>query len=38
LCLGCAIYGLMVRRGWTAGDPEIEVCAGGECEPRAQAS
>jgi len=38
LCMGCAIYGLMVRRGWTAGDPEIEVCAGGECEPRAQAS
>ena len=35
LCLGCAIYGLLVRRGWTTGDPEIEVCAGGECDPAA---
>src|SRR5262245_15403010 len=38
LCLGCAIYGLLVRRGWSTGDPEIEVCAGGECDPAASRS
>ena len=31
LCIGCKIYGLMVRRGWMRTDPEIEVCADGEC-------
>jgi hypothetical protein len=32
LCLGCQIYGLMVRRGWRAGDSAFEVCAGGACK------
>jgi hypothetical protein len=32
-CLGCKIYGLLVRRGWTRGDPEYEVCADGSCGP-----
>jgi Domain of unknown function (DUF4395) len=32
LCLGCEIHGLMTRRGWTAEDPAIEVCAHGACE------
>jgi hypothetical protein len=31
LCLGCEIYGLLVRRGWVAPDPAIEVCSGGAC-------
>ena len=35
LCLGCKIYGGLVRRGWTTNDPEIEVCADGACEPPA---
>jgi uncharacterized delta-60 repeat protein len=34
LCLGCKIYGLLLRRGWIGTDPEIEVCADGSCEPR----
>ena len=38
LCLGCKIYGLLVRRGWTTTDPEIEVCADGACEPEARTS
>jgi hypothetical protein len=32
LCLGCKLYRLLVRRGWTAKDPEIEVCSNGVCE------
>jgi hypothetical protein len=31
LCLGCEIYGLLVRRGWVAPDPAIEVCSSGAC-------
>jgi hypothetical protein len=31
VCLGCKLYGLAVRRGWRATDPEIEVCADGSC-------
>ena len=31
LCLGCKIYGLLIRRGWIGTDPEIEVCADGSC-------
>jgi hypothetical protein len=38
LCLGCKIYGLLVRRGWIPIDPEIEVCADEACGPSAQAS
>lgn len=34
LCLGCKIYGLLLRRGWIGADPEIEVCADGACEQR----
>jgi hypothetical protein len=40
LCLGCEIHGLLVRRGWVAKDPDIEICANGACEvpePAAQA-
>jgi hypothetical protein len=33
LCLGCQIYGLMVRRGWKRADPDITVCADGGCTP-----
>jgi hypothetical protein len=36
LCLGCKIYGLLVRRGWIGTDPAIEVCADGSCERSAQ--
>ena len=32
LCLGCRIYALLVRRGLTAEDAAVEVCAQGECE------
>ena len=31
LCLGCKIYGILVRRGWIGIDPDIEVCADGSC-------
>ena len=33
LCLGCEIYGLMVRRGWVARDDAIEICSSGACAP-----
>jgi len=33
LCLGCQIYGLMVRRSWKPADPHIEACADGACKP-----
>jgi hypothetical protein len=32
ICVGCEIHGWMVRRGWTAKDPGIELCANGACE------
>ena len=32
MCLGCEIYGLMVRRGWRPPDGAFEVCAGGACD------
>ena len=32
LCLGCEIYGVMVRRGWRAPDDGFEICANGACE------
>jgi Domain of unknown function (DUF4395) len=31
LCLGCKVHALLVRRGWAADDPDIEVCADGCC-------
>ncbi len=31
LCLGCEIYGLLVRRCWVAPDPAIELCSGDVC-------
>jgi hypothetical protein len=31
VCLGCELYGLMMRRGWTTKDDAIEVCATGAC-------
>jgi hypothetical protein len=31
LCLGCEIYGLLVRRRWVAPDPAIELCSGDVC-------
>jgi hypothetical protein len=33
LCLGCRIYGLLLRRGWKPSDPDMEVCADGACKP-----
>ncbi len=33
LCLGCEIYGVMVRRGWIARDEAFEICSGGACSP-----
>jgi Domain of unknown function (DUF4395) len=32
LCLGCEMYGVMVRRGWRAPDSAFEVCANGACD------
>lgn len=32
LCLGCEIYGFMVRRGWRPPDDAYELCASGACE------
>jgi peptidoglycan/LPS O-acetylase OafA/YrhL len=32
LCLGCEIYGVLVRRGWRAPDDEFETCASGACD------
>ena len=32
LCLGCEIYGVMVRRGWRAPDDAFEICANGACD------
>lgn len=34
LCVGCKIYGLLVRRGWIALGTGDESCADGYCEPR----
>jgi hypothetical protein len=31
VCLGCAIYRLMVRRGWAAKDDTFEICSNGAC-------
>ncbi|MEP7112448.1 MAG: DUF4395 domain-containing protein [Ilumatobacteraceae bacterium] len=31
-CLGCEIYGVMVRRGWREPDDGFEICANGACE------
>lgn len=31
ICLGCELHGLLMRRGWRAKDPEIELCAHGVC-------
>ncbi len=31
LCVGCKVYGLLVRRGWVRRDEEIEICADGSC-------
>jgi hypothetical protein len=31
LCLGCEIYGLLVRRGWTRPDADFAVCPHGAC-------
>ena len=36
LCLGCKIYGLLVRLGWSAGDPAFD-CAQGVCKVRTEA-
>lgn len=31
LCLGCKIYGLLVRRGWATKDEAFEICGHGAC-------
>lgn len=33
-CLGCEIYGRLVRRGWIAKDRANEACGDGACEVR----
>jgi hypothetical protein len=42
LCLGCEIYGALLRRGWVAKDEAYEVCSRGACaadrRPHAAAS
>jgi len=37
LCVGCKIYGLLVRRGWISVGSGVESCADGYCEPRVAA-
>ncbi len=32
LCLGCELYGFMVRRGWRPVDEAYELCVGGACD------
>jgi hypothetical protein len=32
LCLGCKIYGLLLRRGWIGANSDVQVCADGSCE------
>jgi hypothetical protein len=32
LCLGCELYGVMVRRGWRKRDDAFEICPGGACD------
>ena len=32
LCLGCEIYGFLVRRGWMQRDEAFEICVGGACD------
>jgi hypothetical protein len=32
LCLGCEIYGLMVRRGSRPPDDDVEICPNGACD------
>jgi len=34
LCLGCKVHAFLVRRGWAADDPDVEVCADGCCAVR----
>jgi Domain of unknown function (DUF4395) len=34
VCVGCRIYGLLVRWGWISSDPDLELCADGTCRPR----
>jgi hypothetical protein len=36
LCLGCEVYGAMVRRGWLAKDEAFEICGGGACAVEAK--
>jgi hypothetical protein len=42
LCLGCEIYGFMLRRGWVQRDEAYEICVGGACsyvpQPERQAA
>ena len=32
LCVGCELYGVLVRRGWRHEDSAFEVCANGACD------
>ncbi len=34
LCVGCKIYGVLVRRGWTTMESERTACTDGRCEVR----
>jgi hypothetical protein len=36
LCLGCEVYGAMVRHGWIAKDEAFEICSSGACAVEAR--
>jgi hypothetical protein len=38
LCLGCEIYGILIRRGWVRKDEAFEICTHGACQVRSQPS
>jgi len=38
VCVGCKIYGALVRREWIPVGPGDESCADGYCQPRVQTS
>jgi hypothetical protein len=38
LCLGCEIYGTLIRHGWVRKDEAFEICTHGACQVRSQPS
>jgi Domain of unknown function (DUF4395) len=37
LCLGCEIYGVLIRRGWVRQDDAFEICTHGACQVTSRA-